>query len=80
MAASGRATETIDLPDPPHIQQPLIQTIVDELLGRGTCSRTGASAARTSAVMDAALSSFYNGRDDAFWTRRQTSNRNGGTS
>jgi len=67
--------ELIDLPDPPHIQQPLIQTIVDELLGRGTCPSTAVSAARTSAVMDAALSSFYNGRDDAFWDRPQTWNK-----
>ena len=73
LSRSG-ATETIDLPDPPHIQQPLIQTIVDALLGRGTCPSTGVSAARTSAVMDAALSSFYNGRDDAFWDRPQSWN------
>ena len=65
----GGKTETIDLPDPPHVQQPLIQTVVNDLLGRGTCPSTGASAARTSAVMDAALASFYGGRDDAFWER-----------
>ena len=66
--------ETIDLPDPPHIQQPLIQTIVDELLGRGRgkCPSTGVSAARTSKVMDVALQSFYKGRADEFWTRPQT--------
>jgi hypothetical protein len=29
--------------------------------------------------MDAALSSFYNGRDDAFWTRPNTWNNKGGT-
>jgi hypothetical protein len=73
----GKETETFDLPDPPHIQQPLIQTIVDELLARGggggmKCPSTGTSAARTSAVMDAALHSFYNGRDDEFWNRPQT--------
>ena len=74
----GGRSETIDLPDPPHIQQPLIQTVVDELLGGGTCPSTGVSAARTSAVMDAALSSFYNGRDDAFWARPNTWNSKGG--
>jgi 1,5-anhydro-D-fructose reductase (1,5-anhydro-D-mannitol-forming) len=74
----GGRSETIDLPDSPHIQQPLIQTVVDELLGGGTCPSTGVSAARTSAVMDAALSSFYNGRDDAFWTRPNTWNSKGG--
>jgi 1,5-anhydro-D-fructose reductase (1,5-anhydro-D-mannitol-forming) len=37
---------------PQHIQQPLIQSIVDELTGCGVCPSTGISAARTSRVMD----------------------------
>lgn len=44
------------IPHPPHVQQPLIQTVVDELLGRGRCPSTGDSAARTSWVMDRMLS------------------------
>ncbi len=35
-----------------HIQQPLIQTIVDDLLGKGTCPSTGISGARTNWVME----------------------------
>jgi hypothetical protein len=54
------------------VQQPLIQTVVDDLLGRGTCPSTGESARRTSAVMDAVLDSYYGGRSDAFWQRPQT--------
>jgi predicted dehydrogenase len=74
---NGRETETIDLPDPPHIQQPLIQTLVDELLGGpgAMCPSTGTSAARTSAAMDAVLNRFYHGRDDEFWTRPHTWNQ-----
>jgi predicted dehydrogenase len=40
---------------PPHIEQPLIQAIVNELNGVGTCPSTGESAARTSWVMDQML-------------------------
>ncbi|MBX3001070.1 MAG: Gfo/Idh/MocA family oxidoreductase [Caldilineaceae bacterium] len=40
------------IPYPEHVQQPLIQTIVDALQGRGRCPSTGDSAARTSRVMD----------------------------
>jgi predicted dehydrogenase len=40
---------------PPHIQQPLIQTVVDELNGMGRCPSTGESATRTSWVMDQML-------------------------
>lgn len=35
----------------PHVHQPLIQTIVDELNGQGSCPSTGESGARTSWVM-----------------------------
>jgi predicted dehydrogenase len=40
---------------PPHIEQPLIQTVVNELNGVGQCPSTGESAARTSWVMDQML-------------------------
>ena len=42
--------------NPVHIQQPLIQIIVDQLNGQGTSPSTGQSAARTSWVMDQMLS------------------------
>jgi 1,5-anhydro-D-fructose reductase (1,5-anhydro-D-mannitol-forming) len=61
-----------EFPTLPHVAQPLIQTIVNELLGRGTCPSTGDSARRTSQVMDRVLAGYYGGRDDAFWTRPQT--------
>ncbi len=65
----GKETVEFDLPNPPHVQQPLIQSVVDELSGRGKSPSTGVSAARTSRVMDQALASYYGGRDDAFWSR-----------
>ncbi len=44
--------ESYDIPSPDHIQMPLIQTIVNELRGIGTCPSTAESGARTSRVMD----------------------------
>jgi predicted dehydrogenase len=64
-----RGDESFPVANPAHIQEPLIQTVVDALRGRGSCPSTGASAARTSRVMDEVLSGFYGGRDDAFWER-----------
>ena len=64
-----RGVELLDIPNPPHVAQPLIQTIVDDLLGRGTCASTGESGRRTTVVMDAVLSDYYGGRSDAFWQR-----------
>lgn len=45
-------TEELRVPHPPHVQQPLVQLVVDELRGRGQSPSTGESAARTAAVME----------------------------
>jgi 1,5-anhydro-D-fructose reductase (1,5-anhydro-D-mannitol-forming) len=63
--------ESFSLPNPRHIQEPLIQSIVDSLLGRGACPSTGETAARTSDVMDRALLGYYGSRDDGFWSRAE---------
>lgn len=44
---------------PKHIQEPLIKTIVDDLLGRGTSPSTGLSAARTNWVMEEMTKNYY---------------------
>ncbi len=64
--------EKFDLPNPVHIQTPMIQSIVDELHGRGKCPSTGETAARTARVMVTVLDSYYGGRSDAFWERPDT--------
>ncbi len=48
----GSNVETFAVAPPKHVQQPLIQSVVDALHGRGTCPSTGASALRTARVMD----------------------------
>jgi len=45
--------------NPKAIQQPLIQSIVDELHGRGHCPSTGETASRTSWAMDQVLQPYY---------------------
>jgi predicted dehydrogenase len=54
----GDAIEEFPVADPPFVHEPLIQTIVDEMNGRGRCPSDGASAARTSWVIDEALREF----------------------
>ena len=49
------------VPNPLHIQQPLIQSIVDELNGEDVCPSTGESGARANLVMDAILGDFRAG-------------------
>jgi predicted dehydrogenase len=55
LTQSGTTTE-FPIAKPAHVQQPLIQTIVDELTGTGTCPSHGESGARTSKVMEQILS------------------------
>ncbi|MEW9699379.1 Gfo/Idh/MocA family protein [Paenibacillus sp. SI8] len=51
--------EMLTIPNPAHIQQPLIQSIVDEMRGIGRSPSTGITAARTNRVMDELLRNFY---------------------
>ncbi|WP_022886787.1 Gfo/Idh/MocA family protein [Glaciibacter superstes] len=51
----GRRVEQISVDDPPHVHQPLVQTIVDEVNGVGSCPSTGTTAMRTARVMDQIL-------------------------
>jgi 1,5-anhydro-D-fructose reductase (1,5-anhydro-D-mannitol-forming) len=47
--------EEFVIPHPEHVQQPLIQSVVDELLGLGMSSSSGRSGAKTSWVIDKIL-------------------------
>ncbi len=53
------ATQLFESRNPPHVHQPLIQTIVDELRGSGRCESTGASALRTAEVMEQCVAGYY---------------------
>jgi predicted dehydrogenase len=56
LTADGRR-QSFDIPHPPHLQQPLIETVVAALMDGGICPSTGISSARTSWVMDQILAS-----------------------
>jgi hypothetical protein len=47
------------VPWPAHVHQPLIQTIVDELHGRGRCESTAESGARASWVLERCVRKVY---------------------
>lgn len=52
---TAAGAEEFHIPNPPHVQQPLIQSVVNTLLGYGVCPSTGENAARTDAVIDRIL-------------------------
>ena len=51
-------TEIIAAPNPPHVHQPLIQTVVDALNGDGDCPSTGETGLRTNVVLDRVLADY----------------------
>ena len=53
--------ERVPVPWPPHVHQPLIQTIVNELHGRGRCESTAESGARAQWVLDRCVERFRRG-------------------
>ena len=55
----GSDVKTFDYPKPKHVQQALIQTVVDELLDRGKCPSTGITASRTNKIIDEILGNYY---------------------
>ena len=57
ITSSGRTRE-MPIADPPHVQQPLIQTIVDELNGQRRCPSSGESALRAARVLDAIVGGY----------------------
>lgn len=50
-----KGREEIRIDNPEHVQQPLIQAVVDHLLGKSTCTCDGESATSTNWVMDRIL-------------------------
>jgi 1,5-anhydro-D-fructose reductase (1,5-anhydro-D-mannitol-forming) len=60
VVSRGSDRRVYDMRNPPHVHQPLIQTIVDELRGEGRCESTGRSGARASWVLEQCVAGYYN--------------------
>lgn len=61
----GVDVRTYHVRNPPHVHQPLVQGIVDELRGVGQCDSTGESGARASWVLERCISGYYSGTKHA---------------
>lgn len=44
--------ENFEIPNPPHVHQPLVDLVVKDLRGEGTCPSTGETGLRSSLLMD----------------------------
>lgn len=64
---SSTQEEILEVPDPKVVEEPMIQTVVNSLLGHSNCPCEGKDALPTYWVIDQVLKQFYHGRDDDFW-------------
>jgi len=55
--------ETFDFDPLPHVHLPFVQSVVDDLLGRGTCESTGRTGARASWVLEQCVAGYYAAHD-----------------
>jgi len=63
---TNKGVNETTLENPEHISQNLVQQVVNELRGTGTCVSTGESAARTSWVLDQMVKNYYSKRTDEY--------------
>ena len=59
LLTTNQGSQEFNIENPAHIQQPLIQTVVNDLIGLEKCVSTGDTAARTSWVMEQMITDFY---------------------
>ena len=59
LESEGGSSKVFEFELPYHIQQPLIQSVVDDLLGKVICPSTGDSAIRTNWVMEEITKNYY---------------------
>jgi len=65
--ATPEGIQTLETERPDHVQQPLIQDVVNDLLGYSAAPTTAVAARRTSVVMDKVLADYYGDRSGPFW-------------
>lgn len=63
----GNVLTQYNLPEPKVVEKPMVQSVVEDLLGIGVCESKAREVLVTYEVIDRILDSFYGGRSDEFW-------------
>ncbi len=63
----GNVLEQFDLPDPITVEQPMVQSVVEDLLELSKCESKANDVLVTYQIIDKVLDEFYGGRSDDFW-------------
>jgi len=63
----GNVLEQFDLPDPKAVEEAMVQSVVEDLLGISECESKAKDVLVTYKIIDEVLDEFYGGRSDDFW-------------
>ena len=64
---SSDNVQVIEMPDPKVVEEPMIQSVVQDLLQQWKCMSMAEDASPIYKIIDQILDTFYQGRDDDFW-------------
>lgn len=68
--AAGNLLNVMEIRDPVTVEQPMVQSVVEDLLGLGRCESRAEDALSTYWVIDRVLDDYYGGRQDDFWNHQ----------
>ena len=64
---NGQLVEQLNIPDPKTVEEPMVQSVVEDLLGISECESKAKDVLITYEIIDQILEQFYGGRSDDFW-------------
>lgn len=72
---NGTILEQFDLPDPKAVEESMVQSVVEDLLGISKCESKAKDVLVTYKIIDEVLNEFYGGRSDEFWNHPERYNQ-----
>ena len=72
---NGTIIEQFDLPDPKAVEESMVQSVVEDLLGISKCESKAKDVLVTYKIIDEVLNEFYGGRSDEFWNHPERYNQ-----
>ena len=72
---NGTILEQFDLPDPKAVEESMVQSVVEDLLGISKCESKAKDVLVTYKIIDEVLNKFYGGRSDEFWNHPERYNQ-----
>ena len=67
----GTVIEQFDLPDPAAVEESMVCSVVEDLLGISVCESKAREVLVTYELIDQVLDRFYGGRSDDFWNHQE---------